>query len=278
MRKRIIATILSGVVILYTGCGYTTDNDTTTAKEDITTEEITTTQEITTTEKITENNETTTKEFDYSKIVDNFEDFDINASRINVPEDKIIEGYDFSEDVFIGDSRTEGLTAYAVLTTSTVLATRGLMASSALTNKFIDMGNNQKGTIIDYLRKHRFRKAYIMLGLNELGCVVDTYISSYKTLIDEIREIDPNMEIYILPVIPMVEERTDEVYNNEIIATFNKEIKKMCDEMKLPLINISAALVNEEGTLPEEFSRDGIHLNTKGLTRMVNYLILATQN
>ena len=275
-----VATILAGVVILNTGCGNTTDNDTTTTKNSTTTEDSTTMEEITTTEEITTNNieDTTTTEIDYSKVVDNFKDFDINASRINVPEDKIIEGYDFSEDVFIGDSRTEGLTAYAVLTTSTVLATRGLMASSALTNKFIDVGNNEKSTIIDYLKEHKFRKAYIMLGLNELGCVIDTYVSSYKMLIDEIREVNPDIEIYILPVIPMVEERTDEVYNNEIIAIFNEELKKICAEKEVPFINVSAALINEEGTLPEELSRDGIHLNTKGLTRMVNYLILATQN
>lgn len=46
----------------------------------------------------------------------------------------------------------------------------------------------------------------------------------------------------------------------------------------VPLINVSAALVNEKGTLPSELSTDGIHLNAKGLRRLVNYLILATAN
>ena len=81
-----------------------------------------------------------------------------------------------------------------------------------------------------------------------------------------------------MPVIPMVEERTDKVYNNEIIAKFNEALKGVCTEKNVPLINVSAALVNEKGTLPSELSTDGIHLNAKGLRRLVNYLILATAN
>lgn len=117
-----------------------------------------------------------------------------------------------------------------------------------------------------------------MLGLNELGCLLSTYTDSYKELIDEVRQAEPDSEIYIMPVIPMVEERTDKVYNNEIIAKFNEALKGVCTEKNVPLINVSAALVNEKGTLPSELSTDGIHLNAKGLRRLVNYLILATAN
>lgn len=273
MRKKIFSVVMAGVVLASSGCGAIDENKMTKDNTEVVTTtnkstEATTVQETTTKEQVTE---------DTTKVIESVADFDINAARVNLPEDRLLQGYDFSDAVFIGDSRTEGLTVYNVLTTSTVLATRGLMASSALTDKFVDLGNG-KGTVIDYLKQHSFKKVYIMLGLNELGCVLSTYTDSYKELIDEVRQTEPNSQIYIMPVIPMVEERTDEVYNNEIIAKFNEALKGVCAEKNVPLINVSAALVNEKGTLPSELSTDGIHLNAKGLRRLVNYLILATAN
>lgn len=271
--KKIFSVVMAGVVLAVSGCGAIDENKITKGNTEVaaTTNkniETTTIQETTTPEQTTE---------DTTKVIESVDDFNINAARVNLPEDRLLQGYDFSDAVFIGDSRTEGLTVYNVLTTSTVLATRGLMASSALTDKFVDLGNG-KGTIVDYLKLHKFKKVYIMLGLNELGCLLSTYTDSYKELIDEVRQAEPDSEIYIMPVIPMVEERTDKVYNNEIIAKFNEALKGVCTEKNVPLINVSAALVNEKGTLPSELSTDGIHLNAKGLRRLVNYLILATAN
>lgn len=273
MRKKIISAVMAGVVLVVSGCGAIDENkiaknNTEVAATTNKNIETTTIKETTTPEQTTE---------DTTKVIESVDDFNINAARVNLPEDRLLQGYDFSDAVFIGDSRTEGLTVYNVLTTSTVLATRGLMASSALTDKFVDLGNG-KGTVVDYLKLHKFKKVYIMLGLNELGCLLSTYTDSYKELIDEVRQAEPDSEIYIMPVIPMVEERTDEVYNNEIIAKFNEALRGICTEKNVPLINVSAALVNEKGTLPSELSTDGIHLNAKGLRRLVNYLILATAN
>lgn len=266
MRKKIVALFTAGVIVMCSGCT-TSDSDKITVNNDETKEVATSVELTTAVEESTTEEETT--------IIEATDDFDINAARVNLPEDRLIEGYDFSDAVFIGDSRTEGLTVYNVLTTSTVLATRGLMASSALTDKFIDMGGS-KGTVIDYLKQNTFKKAYVMLGLNELGCNVDSYTGYYKKLIDEIRVAQPELELYVLAIIPMVEERTDEVYNNEVIAKFNEALKGMCEEKKVELVNTAPALINESGTLSEELSNDGIHLNQKGLRKFVNYLILAT--
>lgn len=276
MRKKIFSVLMAGVVLASSGCGAIDEDETTKGNNVVVA--TSTKNENSTTNQSTK--ETTTKEDvtkDPTRLIESVDDFDVNSKRVNLPEDRLLSGYDFSDAVFIGDSRTEGLTVYNVLTTSTVLATRGLMASSALTNKFVDLGSG-KGTVIDYLKQNSFKKVYIMLGLNELGCDINMYTTSYKKLIDEVKQAQPEAKIYIMPVIPMVEERTDEVYNNEIIGKFNEALKNVCVEKNVPLINVSAALINENGTLPSELSTDGIHLNAKGLRKLVNYLILATAN
>lgn len=283
MKKQFIVAILTVIVLVLPGCRtnieekngeYTEYGSDLSNTSDIAGEN--TTEENTTENNTTE--ESTTEESTTEEDIPGVVDFDLKAERVDLPEDELLEGYDFSDAVFIGDSRTEGLTVYSVLTTSTVLATRGLMACSILDEEFIETENDDKLTALEYLSLHDFKKVYIMLGINELGCDINIYVSCYKQFIDEIRILQPEIEIYILPIIPMVEERTDEIYNNEIIAKFNEELKKICIEKNVPLINVSAALINKEGTLNEELSRDGIHLNTKGLIRFVNYLILATGN
>lgn len=266
-----ITALLIGSIVLVTGCGEVSNGTENNSSSNIE-ENSKNTQESTT--PLTDESNSTEETTDDSIPV--VSPFDINATRVDVPEDEIIPGYDLSDAVFVGDSRTEGLTAYGVLTTSTVLATRGLMASSVLNEKFVDLGNGKMGTVIEYLKTHSFKKIYIMFGINELGCNIETFKASYEEFISEIKAVQPDIEIYVESIIPMVSDRTDEIYNNEIIAKFNEKLHEVCDDKNVQFLNVSAAVVGEDGTLPENYSRDGIHLNVTGLKRFVNYIIMAT--
>lgn len=266
--KKIMMALI-GTAIFATGCqGATNADETSKIEVNITTTGKTEVPQETTTQAVQE--ETTDNSIPVSS------QFDLNATRVDVPEDALIPGYDLSDAVFVGDSRTEGLTVYNVLTTSTVLATRGLMASSVLNEQFVDLGNGSKGTVVDYLKTHDFDKIYIMFGINELGCNINIFKTSYSMFVDEIREANPDIKIYAESIIPMVSDRTDDVYNNEIIATFNQALKEVCGEKNIQYLNVSAALIGDDGTLPEKYSRDGIHLNVEGLKRFVNYIIMST--
>ncbi len=284
MKKRLFAlTVFFNVIFVCYGCGNTDEEttknvetntsiniETTTAGN--TTAEVETTSEVETTEVI----ETTTSEGGSEEETTREDGFDPNAERYEVPTDALYEGYDFSDSVFVGDSRTEGLYVYNVLRTSTILATRGLMASSVLTEEFIEIAPNIKITVLDYLKTHSFKKIYIMFGINEVGCEMDTFVRSYKEFIREIRIVQPDIEIYAESIIPMVEDRTNEIYNNEVIAQFDAALRELCVEENVKYVNVAAAVIDENGGLRDDLSRDGIHLNVPGMTAMVNYLILAT--
>ena len=277
MKKFELSIILGIASLAMIGCEDNTtsiDSNNTTIIESETQTSETQTSENVSAEETTTEIETTTGE--QNILVDSPENFDIEAKRVELPGDRFVMDYDFSDAVFIGDSRIQGLTVYQVLNTSTVLATKGLMSNNCLTKEFVDMGNEQKGTIVDYLAEHQFNRVYIMFGINEVGCDVSYFTYSYKCLVNEISALQPDAEIYALSVFPMVEERTDEVYNNEIIKVFDDGLKELCEQEQITYVNVSAAVINDEGTLREELSWDGIHLGTEGLTRIVNYIMLAT--
>ena len=112
MRKKIFSAVMAGVVLVVSGCGAIDENkiaknNTEVAATTNKNIETTTIQETTTPEQTTE---------DTTKVIESVDDFNINAARVNLPEDRLLQGYDFSDAVFIGDSRTEGLTVYNVLT------------------------------------------------------------------------------------------------------------------------------------------------------------------
>ena len=74
----------------------------------------------------------------------------------------------FDDAVFIGDSRTEGLMLYGGMPEGTTFyASKGLNVNTAGTTKIQDGGESI--TIMEGLRRHAFKKVYVMLGVNELG-------------------------------------------------------------------------------------------------------------
>lgn len=180
----------------------------------------------------------------------------------------------FDDAIFIGNSRTQGLFLYTGLS-STSYTYQGLKVDTVFTEKVINM-NGQKITIADAVKQnHNFSKAYIMLGINELGWKVRSlYVEKYKEIIAMIREVNPNAVIYvqsILPVTQVVSEK-DKVYNMTNIREFNQLLKDMCRDTNTIYLNVSEAVEDTNGYLPEEASSDGIHLNRSYCFKWLEYL------
>lgn len=307
MRKRIIvASIISAVIATsITGCGNNTEKKTTTEERRVinttgaSREENTSKVSPTTKNEPSDDNEdtdttvysseSTSEENTTIQTTDNttqqettkpvsipaVTDFDSTAARVTVPSDAVIEGHPFTDSVFIGDSRMLGLTAYNVISTSTVLADTGILSGGILTKAFITDGD-KKVTVPEFMSTHMYKRAYIMLGINELGCSIDDYGKNMGAIIDNFRASNPKLTIYVIPTFPLVEGRTNEVVNNENVNKFNTVLTQVCKEKGVQMINASAAIINENGTLEPSISGDGIHLNKVGLTRFLNYIILAT--
>ena len=169
-----------------------------------------------------------------------------------------------SNVAFIGDSRTQAFIMYAGLSKVIDYTNIGLMVDTAVSKKFITNSNGEKITILEDLKNKDINTIYIMLGINELGWVYSSiFIDKYEELIDKIREEKPNCEIIVQSIIPVTKKKSDsdKIYNNTRITEYNTLIKEMTSRKNVKFIDLTSALTNADGNLPEEASPDGIHLN-----------------
>ena len=180
----------------------------------------------------------------------------------------------FDDAVFIGDSRTEGLMLYGGLSNAAFYTHKGLMVNTIFTKEAVKDGD-QKITIMKALEKHKFRKVYVMLGVNELGWVYEqVFIQRYGELVDELKRLQPDAVIYIQSIMPVSQSRSqnDKVFNNERIRLYNSLIVEMCREKGVQYLNVSEAVQDENGVLPAEATTDGIHLKPAYCVKWRDYL------
>ena len=221
----------------------------------------------------TENNSTSIPEQSSEMVGANpYVEYDYSKS---VPAGATVDNSYFDDAVFIGDSRTQGFIIYNDLTNATAYMDKGLKVDTAFTRADIDV-NGVKMTAMDALAQNiTFQKVYVMLGVNELGWAYsDIFIEKYGELVDKIKEIKPDAEIYIQSILPVSEKKSnsDEIYNMTKINEYNSLIQKMAEEKQVYYLNVAEAVADDNGYLPEEASTDGVHLNKEYCAKWLDYL------
>lgn len=192
-----------------------------------------------------------------------------------VPAGSAVDNSYFDDAVFIGDSRTQGFIIYNGLSNATAYMDKGLKVDTAFTKADIEV-NGVKMSAMDALAQNTaFHKVYVMLGINELGWAYsDIFIEKYGNLVDKIKEINPNAEIYLQSLLPVSQEKSnsDAVYNMDKINEYNSLIQKMAEEKKVYYLNVAEAVADSSGYLPAEASTDGVHLNKEYCAKWLDYL------
>lgn len=182
----------------------------------------------------------------------------------------------FEDTAFIGDSRTQGLQINAGIKSAKFFAGRGLNVKNALTDKVVRGKNNKNVTVVDALDGKEYKKVYISFGINELGWTnLDIFIERYQALIKAVEEKQPKAEIVVYGILPVTKKKSDKdkVFNMKNVKKFNKRIKKMAEEMEITYVDLSDAVKNEKGFLPDEVTPDGIHMNKDYCRRILAYIV-----
>ncbi len=187
-------------------------------------------------------------------------------------------GFEYFDDtVFIGDSRTEGLLLFSGLPNLNGFCYKGLSVDKLEnTQNIIIPGYSGQYSCYEAISMTEYDNYYCMFGVNELGWVsIDAFVEHLSGLIDHIQSVNSEAVIYIesiLPVSKKVSEEND-IYKQERINEFNRKIKDMCMSRKdVIYLDISSAVIGEDGYLPEEASPDGIHCNADYCKRIIQYI------
>ncbi len=181
------------------------------------------------------------------------------------PETDPVEDAWFQDAVFVGDSRTDGLRLYGGVKGADFICYKGLTAFE-FDNKACIERDGKKVTALEALSEKTYGKVYVMLGLNELGYSTEEFAKGYATLIDQVRQAQPNAVLYFQSVVPVNPQKCQEkkqpyYISNEKVAQFNAEITRLAEEKQVVFLNVADGLTDEDGILPYDSTSDGVHFS-----------------
>ena len=195
-----------------------------------------------------------------------------------VPESAAADESYFDDAIFIGDSLTDGLAAYELLPREQVLADTGINPQTILTRECIGEEGAEQ-TVVEAAADLDPAKIYIMLGSNGVAFLnFDDIIGWYGELIDALQADHPDAEIYVQSILPVTADKhlEQELLTNERITELNGMIAEMAAEKGCFYLNVSEAVADENGCLPDELSADGMHFGVSTYRVWLDYLLTHT--
>lgn len=193
-----------------------------------------------------------------------------------VAESEPVEDGYFTDAVFLGDSRTDGLRLYSGLTEGTFLCLTGATVESVFTKAAWKLPDGTQVPMLDALAgMEDCGKIYLMLGINELGWAgTDIFRDQSTKLLERLREDHPDADIYIQSILPVsaAQEAKKSYVNNSRIADYNEVWRELAYELEIPYLEVGEVLTGEDGCLPKNLTYDGVHLNPRGCKIWLEYL------
>lgn len=180
----------------------------------------------------------------------------------------------FNNTLMIGDSRTEGFKLYSGVKNAAYFCLKGITIEKINAGQKANV-NGASLDIYQVLDNNTFDKVIVCIGMNELGwSSMDSFLTEYGKLVDEIKARQPNAQIILHAVLPVSQDKDakDAIYNNNHVAWFNENIVRLATSKGARFVNPSAVLVNEEGFLLNEGTHDGVHLSSQYCKLWANYL------
>ena len=186
-------------------------------------------------------------------------------SKKNSKHEKQTVGKEYFDDaLFIGDSRTVGISEYGDLNNAIFFANTGMSVYNVF-EKNVSVPQVGKLKLEQLLTYKKFGKIYIMLGINELGYNQEKTLKKYKDLLKFLQEKQSNAIIYIEANLHVTAERSnkDKTINNININKINNEISQLADNEKIFFIDVNEKFDDENGNLSSNYTQDNVHIYAK---------------
>ena len=182
-------------------------------------------------------------------------------------------GETFSDTLFIGDSRTVGLSEYGDLGQAEVFANSGMSVFN-LFQAQVTLKNGTKQGLDEVLSSNRYGSIYLMLGINELGYEEQSILRQYRTVVEQIRAKQPQATLILEANLHVTREKAakSDIYNNRKIDALNKAIEAIAEETGCRYLNVNSLFDDENGNLAAGYSTDGSHILGKYYSVWVEWI------
>jgi lysophospholipase L1-like esterase len=108
-------------------------------------------------------------------------------------------------------------------------------------------------------------KIFLLIGVNDLIFhPFPNILSNYETIVTQIRQLTPDSKLYLESVLPIHNSLRRSGLRNEDIIELNQGIQKIAVKYQLPYLDLHRKMIDADGALQANLSKDGIHLNAAG--------------
>ena len=204
--------------------------------------------------------------FNYSKVTtveSELERLELTEGRTTFDATKPLTGAEYQKifkgNIIIGDSITEGLTAYEYLTEETVYSKIG---ASLINGDDLFKSAAEANPL----------RVVFAFGINDMlnyNGKCEPFIERYRQVIKEFKKNSPKTKIYINSItVP----GPDAIKEHPVLANyneFNRQLKELCKDMKIGFIDNTKIFENN----PDLYAGDGIHLVSSYYPMWMNNII-----
>lgn len=148
----------------------------------------------------------------------------------------------FANSVIIGDSITEAISAYDFLPLSSVIATIGV-------------NMNTMDSHYEILRNLSPQNIFLSYGSNDIERVGENmteFKKEYKTIIQNVKSIQPDATIYMNSIFPVQEKKIASCSYYADITLYNAILRELCEEEDLIYLD-NTNLVKSEYFEPDDY-------------------------
>lgn len=180
----------------------------------------------------------------------------------------------FQDAVFIGDSRTVGISEYSGIENATFLCKTSLSIYDYTKPKITY--KDKKTSIQEVLQTETFGKVYLMVGINECSYgTPESFYELYREVVEDIRKLQPEALIFIEGNLLVTQSKSDsnQGVTNENISSRNDLIATLANQKDTFYIDINQSSLCEDGALIPEFTWDQIHIKAQYYTVWKDFLL-----
>jgi len=164
--------------------------------------------------------------------------------------------------VLLGDSLTEGFDVTQYFPGHPVV-NRGI--SSDVIGNGLAPGDNRG--VLQRLDCTAFpcpaSDVFVLIGINDLGDGhgLDVMEQGYRELLQRLHTVAPDARLHVESLLPT---RGPYAHHNENVRRFNLRLRRLAVEFHAEYLDLHALLVDDQGELKAECTREGLHLNERG--------------
>lgn len=188
---------------------------------------------------------------------------------------KVQEDY-FEDAVFLGDSRTMGISDYAGLDAD-FYCENGMTVYKLLEGKGVTyQKTGEKLDFTQIMQKKQYGKVYVMLGMNELGYGdTEYFLEHYQTVLEQIRQMQPQAVIFLMANLHVSRDKNnlETEFNNININAKNAAIATLADGVDIFYLDSNPLFTDEEGLLKDDLTFDGVHLYANNYAQWKDFLM-----